>query len=219
MNLLQYFGGLNYDSTHVSNSSSSNSEKDSGNKAGETPFSSESYIETNGLAVFHSDKLVGELTSIETVCHLIVTNKLDNCTISIPNPFKENDSIDLYLYQQSNTKTKVNLVNGSPYARINVSLNARILSIDEDSKYLTKENLQKIIDATNNYLEENISQYLYRTSKNFNSDIAGIGKHVVKHFLTVSDWENYNWLENYKNTFFNVDVNTHVKSSFLLTET
>lgn len=211
-------GGINTDSTH-NNKSSSNSEKDSTNKANETPFEVTSPAESNGLAVFHSDKLVGELSSIDCICHLIVTNKLKNCTISIPNPFIENDSIDLYLYQQSSTKTKVNLVNGSPYAKFNVSLNARILSIDENADYLTEDKLDKIIESANNYLKQHISEYLYKTSKEFNSDIAGIGKHLASQFLTIQDWENYNWLENYKNTFFSVDVNTNIKSSHLLSET
>ena len=35
----------------------------------------------------------------------------------------------------------------------------------------------------------------------------------------VKDFENYNWLENYKNAFFDIQVKTSIESSLLLTET
>lgn len=33
-------------------------------------------VETMGLAVFNSDKLVGELTGFDSICHLIISSKL-----------------------------------------------------------------------------------------------------------------------------------------------
>ena len=39
----------------------------------------------------------GELTAIETICHLIVTSELEECFITIPSPFDEDSSIDLYI--------------------------------------------------------------------------------------------------------------------------
>ena len=91
--------------------------------------------------------------------------------------------------------------------------------MSKDSKYLSPEVLNSISNSCNSYLKNIFSDYLYKTSKEFNSDIAGIGKHLASQFLTIQDWENYNWLENYKNTFFSVDVNTNIKSSHLLSET
>lgn len=41
-------------------------------------------VEILGLSVFKDDKLVGTLSGIETVCHLILTNKLNNCIFTIP---------------------------------------------------------------------------------------------------------------------------------------
>ena len=49
----------------------------------------EGELRTMGLAVFRGDTLVGELNSIETLCHLITTNNLRTATISIPSPFKQ----------------------------------------------------------------------------------------------------------------------------------
>ena len=43
--------------------------------------------------------------------------------------------------------------------------------------------MKQIEEACNKYLSENITNYLYKTSKEYHSDIDGFGKHAVKYFL------------------------------------
>lgn len=172
-----------------------------------------------GLAVFHNDKLVGELTGMETICHLLVSNQFRTCYLTVPNPFEENGSIDLFVQQNGNSKSKVSFVNGSPYIETKVKVKARILSLSKDSDYLSSENLEKIEEYVNSYLENCISEYLYKTSKVFHSDISGFGKYAVIHFSTISDWKDCNWLSLYKDAFFRVNVDSKVSSSYFLLRT
>ena len=58
--------------------------------------------------------------------------------------------------------------------------------------------------------------YCYKISKEFGADIDLFGKHAVKHFLTWDKWLEYNWLDNYKNAFFDIDVDVDVISSYLI---
>ena len=75
------------------------------------------------------------------------------------------------------------------------------------------------LHSCNSYLKNIFSDYLYKTSKNFNSDIDGLGKYSLQNFFTSKQFEQYSWLENYKNAFFDVEIDTSVKSGMLLTET
>ena len=84
--------------------------KDSSYVAGQTPISSKDNIENMGLAVFNGDKLVGELNGLESIFHLIVSNQLKSCNISIPNPLGDSDSIDVNLSLKSSTKNNVQFV-------------------------------------------------------------------------------------------------------------
>ena len=172
-----------------------------------------------GLAVFNGDKLVGELNGLESIFHLIVSNQLKSCNISIPNPLGDSDSIDVNLSLKSSTKNNVQFVNGSPYITSDIKLNIKILSATEqssksDSDYFSDENMKQIEDACNKYLSENITNYLYKTAKEYHSDIDGFGKHAVKYFLTMQEWNDYNWLDNYKNSTFNVTVDSTLKSGY-----
>lgn len=225
-----------------SNSSSSGSNNDSGNNssnrnnsdqsssslssegtddsyvASETPIDSQKNIENLGLAVFKGDKLVGELNGIECIAHLILTNELDNAVISVPSPFESTNYIDLYL-TNSKCKTKVYLRNGTPYIKPSIDLSARIISMSDDYKNLTEENIELIEEYAKYYVERFIYDYLYKTAKVFKSDITAFGKYAVSNFATIDEWNEYNWLDNYQNSFFNVDINVDIVSRYLLIDT
>lgn len=218
-NPVAILGGVNTPETHNTDSNTSGSEKDSSYKANQTTIDTKPNIETMGLAVFSGDTLVGELNAIETLCHMIVTNKLERCRISIPSPFTEGDSIDLFLRSQKKTKNTVRIVNGSPYITVQPTFEARVLSMSRNSEYLDQENIERIEAYATSYLEAKLSDYLYKTSKEFYSDIDDFGKHVLKNFSTWEDWKEYNWLQNYRNSFFDVQVDINVLSGVLLMQT
>ncbi len=185
--------------------------------AGENPLVEyERKSENLGLAVFKQAKLVGELTAFENLLHLILTNQFESSVISIDNPYKESSAIDIALYFHKNTKINAKLVNGSPYVKSTIYLNARLLSVDKISESLTPEKIKELELLINSYLENAFLDYQYKTAKVFESDIDNVGKNLIKNFKNDNEWNNYNWPSNYKNTFFDVDVKTNIKSSFLL---
>lgn len=211
-------GGVNTISQESNSINSYNIEKDSDIKAGETALTKNSGAESIGLAIFKGDKLVGEASAIDVLCHLIIVNKLKSGVISIPNPFDQSSSIDLSITKQQNTKKKVQFVNNSPYITIDVSIAARVLSVSGNSKSLDDERIAKIEEGINFYLKNKITEYLYKTTDDFQSDVCGLGKYAVGQFLTIDDWSNYNWLDNYKNSFFKINVKSSLKSGALLTQ-
>lgn len=181
------------------------------------PISPADNIENIGLAVFKNDILVGELNAEESILHMMVSNKLKSCTISIPNPIGDSESINLSIKLAHNTKNSVSLVNGTPFISSAVKINAKIESATQkssygNSSYYSKENIQLIEESCNQYLKKALNDYLYKTAKEYNCDIDGFGKYAVKYFTTIQDWQAYNWLDNFQNSTFNVNVETTIKS-------
>lgn len=174
-----------------------------------------------GLAVFKDYKLVGELDSTETICFSILKNKISSFIITIPNPKSKenNDFLTINLFPKSDSKYDSKIVNGTPYISITSSFVGRIYTMTPDSDYTSPDTLKEISQLANKYLETIMKNYLYKTSKEFKSDINGFGKSVLSKFSTSQDFENYNWLDNYKNSFFNVKMDCTIKSGFLLTQT
>lgn len=173
------------------------------------------HIESFGIASFHNDVLTGELSGQETIYHLIITNKLQDTVLSIPNPFNDSEYIALSI-DDTNSKNTVKIVNGFPYITCNVRVNTRVLSSSLNANYLDEKNIEKIEDYANSYFKANIENYLYKTSIVLKSDIAKFGKYGVRNFSTWNKWQEYNWLDKYANSTFKVNVDTHLKSSYLV---
>lgn len=210
-------GGIN--STSYATSNSIDSQKDYSIKSNESPIFGERGSENIGLAVFKEDTLVGELNALETISFLCMQNNIEGFLISVPDPEKSNSYLDIYMTPTASTKTTVSIVNGSPLIKVSAKFEGKIYSVTENSKYLSKEVLSAIDDSCNSYLQSAFSDYLYRTSTDFKSDINGFGKFATHNFLTYPEFSNFNWNENYVNSSFDVKVDSNINSGFLLTQT
>lgn len=179
---------------------------------GENPVEDEDITDTLGIAVFKEDKLVGELTGLDSICHTLVNNDLDECRLSVPSPFESGKYLDLILTSEKKTDCSVSMINSSALINVEVHLIGYGLSLDENITYDSEEALKLVESYATKYITDQIENYLYKTSKEYNSDISGFGKYAVHNYLTLDEWYKANWLENYKNSFFNVKVNLTVKS-------
>lgn len=211
-------GGINNKSTQKEYTTSSVYDSEGSYKADETPIVSPNGIENMGLAIFSGDKLVGELDGSQTLSHIIITNNLKSAIISVPNPYKANSVVSLYITQNKNTKTSVKFVNNYPYITCDIFVTCNILSLEEGLDYSNEDVLKNIEEFTNSYLQQNIISYLYKTSKEYKTDIASFGKYALKEYLTWNDWSNSNWSANYENSFFKVNVNSTIQSGQLFTK-
>lgn len=203
----------------VNNSSSDNTVTNiSEIKSSNTTFSGQRGAENLGVAVFKDDILVGELSALETLCLSIVRGDVDSFLITIANPENENEQIDIMIYPSGHKKVKVNIINGSPYITYDSKFTGRIYSMKKDAKYLDNSVLKQISEECNRYLEETLTNYLYKTSTVFKADINTFGKYCLSNFLTTQEFEEYNWKNSYANSIFKVTINTEIESGFLITE-
>ena len=202
-------GGVNTHETHKDISDIN------GYKADETPLETQNNIENMGLAVFYEDTLIGELSNIETLCHMIISNELKNATITLPNPINSNKNISVYISLKRPTKNRVKIINDYPYITSDVWITGYVLNVDNSLDLTDEKNTQELNNAVSSYLNYYIASYLYKTSKEFHSDIDDFGSRIIYNYLTNNDWEKADWLNNYKNSFFDVNVNCNIVSSNL----
>lgn len=182
-----------------------------------TTIPNETAVESIGLAVFKKDKLVGTLTANQTLAHQLLKNEYYYTTLNIPSPFNNKETLDLYISSLKDPKIRVNIKNGSPFVEIDLHLTARILSFNSDTiSNITEDNINIVKDYSSKYITDMFYDYFNFTAKRLNSDISGIGRYAAKNFSTMQDWEAYNWLENYKNATFKINVSLLVKSGHLL---
>ena len=171
-------------------------------------------IQSNGIAVFKNQTFVGNLTVNESIAHLIVTDDLKTSVISIENPFIENEFMDLDL-ELKNTDINVNLVNNMPYIKVDSSVLCKIKSASKEFDYSSSNNISIIKNAVDEYLSNLIEDYLYKISREYNSDIAYFSEILSTKYLTVQEFNKIPWENIFKDSVFEVSVDSSINSSYL----
>lgn len=189
--------------------------------AGNSSVTGKRGTENFGIAVFDEDVLCGELTAVESMCHLLITNELDSCIVSIDNPISKEQSkkMEIHLFPSQKSEIKVNIKDDKPYISIKLSLESDIMTLDKGINYENNEVLSKISNATKDYLKEQMNNYLNKVSKEYNVDIDHFCTKGPAHFSTISEWEKFNWKEKFKDAVFDVNIDIDVLSTMLITKT
>ena len=208
----------------LTNNINSSTLKENGDyTAGDNPITDKDIIDNLGIAVFKDDRMIGELSGLDSICHILVNNELKSCILSIPSPFDFEDKsqkyIDLNLTPEKRTKVNVSFANNVPHISIDIYLVAQGLSMDNYIDYDNINQLNVLQSAASNYIYTQINNYLQKTAKEFESDICGFGVYALKNYLTIQDWNASNWLDNYKNSVFNINIHLNIKSGNLFDKT
>lgn len=167
----------------------------------------------NGLAVFKGSKMVGVLEPELILPHLILTSSLQKASYSVPDLNQKDRVISVNLDQIASPSIEVKLDGDTPKIKCKVKLEAHLVSSGSDINFYDKGNKDKLTDELNKSLETEISAYLDKTIKEYESDIAGFGRIAKMNFLTWKEFEDYNWLSKYKNSTYEVEVKTDLNIS------
>ncbi|TYQ18289.1 UNVERIFIED_CONTAM: spore germination protein KC [Acetivibrio alkalicellulosi] len=188
-------------------------------KAGSMPKVGDIKSEVMGLAVFDGDKMVGELDGGKTTSHLMVMGGFNYAFITIPDPIKEGFYVLINTSQRRNPEVEVSMVNNSPHISVKVLLEGDILSIQSGINYEDVDKLKVLEDGAEEFFKEEISHYLTKIIEEYGVDICGFGNNMKRNFLTWREWENFNWLNKFKNSTFDVEVDLKIRRPGLMMRT
>lgn len=175
--------------------------------------------ENIGLAVFKDDIYLGNLGSLDTLCHCLLKNEVDNFLVIIDNPINTEKKINISLNTISNSKISISFENETPIINININLEGKIVTGLDDIDLSSTYNLEQININLCNYITTLFENYLNKTSTEYQVDIDGFYKVAKKKFLTMNDFENYNWKEKYTKSDFKININSDIISGLLLQDT
>ncbi|MTI47568.1 Ger(x)C family spore germination protein [Sporosalibacterium faouarense] len=170
-------------------------------------------IEVNGMAIFHNNSYIGELNGEESrVLSLLIYPKFttEYYTLSQKDTKNTSDFVTVKIDNKS-SKIKVNLKDNRIETKLYIKLYAQITEYSN-----TKENqdVQQLYNIVSKQLEERLKielESLIKKSKEYNTDILGIGKYVRAKYQDY--WDTINWEDKYSNTKFSTDINVIIRSS------
>lgn len=163
-------------------------------------------LQSDGIAVFKEDKFLTRLNVIDSICYSIILSKLENCILTIQNPFIEGEELDVQIKLKNNSEVYVDLVNGTPFIKINIYIESALANTYFNFDYTSEENIKILENATSKYLEELILNYLYEISHKLNTDICGFKNKLANNYLTIEEFENINWEKIFKDSYFEINI-------------
>ena len=172
--------------------------------------------ENMGLAVFKDDKYVGSLSTTETLCYSLLKDEVDNFVLTITSPFDEAEKVDIKVGDLSQLKTDIDISKDTPVINIKFNLTAEVINVLDNQNTPYDKTLEKLNFALKEYLTEEFKSYLYKSSREYNSDINEFYKIAKRQFITNSDFSNYDWANKYETAEFNVEFNEDIISTLII---
>lgn len=173
-------------------------------------------VQNMGIAVFKDNRMVGTIGVLDSISHLLIKNELKRCILTLESPFKAEENIDMEITKlYKKTKVDISLINNSPFIEINIYPKCYILSSGKNYDYTNSNNIKKLEEATNLYIQNITNNYLNKITKEYNSDIAEFGEKFIADFWTYDDFKKVRWNEIFSSSFYKINVHTKITSSKL----
>ncbi len=185
--------------------------------AGKLDIEKQNESEVVGSAVFKDDKMIGELSGIESEIFNILSGRFTSGYAVLYVPQSPTNPATIRIEQLAKPKVKISLEDNKPKINIELSLEGNFMSVPSD--YIIENNLTEFEENTSQYIKDFSLEFLNKTTKEFNSDIVGFGKQAKKLFLTNDEFEKFNWNEAYKDAEFECRVKFSIRRTGLTMRT
>lgn len=183
--------------------------------AGDLERSSENNAEVLGMAVLGRDNsLVAIATAAETKYYNMISGDFDQLGFSVDQKTENGDAIGASLTGLGKPVYTVKMKDGIPHITITLTFLIDTIHVAETYRYT--ENRKSLETLMEEYLTKNITDFLYKTSREYRSDIFGFFKATKKQYWDYEQLRQNNWAELYEKAEFNVLIEvTHKRNGIM----
>lgn len=178
------------------------------NVAGEVKIRSGSHTQSIGSVVFKNGKAIGKLTGEETRLALMLQQDSDvkEWTTSFTDPIQTKETIGTRIIIEKKAKINVNTKKSSPVITATVPVKVDIVSVPSLINYSTdQEHGEKLKSHIEKELEKKTDNIVKQSQEKLKVDIFEFYYLARRTFLTMKQYERYNWMKSYPNATVNID--------------
>ena len=181
--------------------------------AGKIIRKSKNPAEIQGVAVVKNGVFVCMLGKMESTALQLITGNMPNNYITVSNSLDTEEMITCYTtLTENNVKVECGKV---PKISVSIKMEGDYSQMGSDSYYV--KNPREFEKYFEGKMKETVEKFLNKI-RELNCDICGFSEAAKRNFLTVSDWEEYNWDEKFKNAEFDVDITLTIRTYGELSE-
>ncbi|KEF39242.1 Spore germination B3/ GerAC like, C-terminal [Schinkia azotoformans MEV2011] len=162
-----------------------------------------------GSAIFKEGRMIGTLSVEETrIAELMNTAmEMPSFLASFPDPFMEGYWITARYTQINDPEIKVDVTQKTPKIRVNLPLLVEVLTDHSMVNYANnKDKRDELKEHMKKRIQERIAALVKRTQEEFLGQPFGFSLAARKHFLTIPQWEKYDWMKSYPDAVIEISV-------------
>lgn len=174
-------------------------------EAGELPRTGSNKVEIFGTAVFSGDRMVESLSGEETRFLLMVRNEYRGGLFTIPDPRKPEVIIPLDVKAGKRPEIRLTMRKSKPLIEVRLHLDGSLLAVQsmiDYEQHKLKASLEREFAKT---VREGTEEVI-RKCQRANADVFKFGAYAARNFLTIDEFEKYNWNQHFKDAEIVVDV-------------
>lgn len=177
--------------------------------AGNTVRKNENPAEIQGAAVIKDGVYLSVLGRIENMIVQMINDKFPDSYITVSNPYDPDKMITVFISQKNDTKVTVDTAD-SPKISVSADLEGDFISLGEDDTFLRDPSLFEAYFKEK--MEKEVMKLLEKTARELDCDICSFFKTAKKSFMTIEDWNGYDWINRYRDAEFDVEINLTMRT-------
>ncbi len=182
--------------------------------AGEIALEGDIKTQTCGMAIFRDGKMIDECGSVEALLYNILTGDYVMSEISYKNSKTPEEPVTVVQSQRKRPKVSVDIEGERPKIKVNIYLEADLRTLNEG--YVIEMDIDDFEEQVTAEIKTATEKFLYKTAREYNSDIIGFGSHIKSKFKTFDEFSAYGWQERYPLAEFDIDVEFRIRRSGLI---
>ena len=154
----------------------------------------ETVVQSNGIALFRGNRLVGFESPENTMLYLFVVNELHGASLSFPvQPGGPSISLEV---KGSRTQTSVDVRDGQVHVSIDIAVKLNVTELKSQLDITDMGQRSRLETLTAQVLEERVSAYFQSVQTSVQFDIFGLGRKVYQQDAALwaaiaDDWDAY----------------------------
>lgn len=181
---------------------------------GELPVAGNRQLEMAGMAVFRGDKMVGTLNTRESQTLTFLEDNFRTTMVAFPDMLEPEEyffTLSIRRVQPVEVETSID-GDGKAHIEIKVRVNGLLgVSQNPNVNYLDDADKREEINVyTGKIMQQRSMELIEKLQKECEADILQLGRRVARNFRTIKEWEDYNWLEKFKDADIRVDFQIYL---------
>lgn len=187
--------------------------------AGQVPREGALRREIFGAGIFNGYKMVGQLDGDDTRLLLMARGEFKRGFFSIKDPMNEKQVVPLDIRMARQPKIKVDTSGDVPKISLALELEGMILSIQSGTNFENVELKPVLEKAFADEIRNGLDELVKKSQREFGTDIMGFARKAAGNFLTIQDWQEYDFAKKYPDAKVSTEVDFVIRRTGMLQKT